>query len=104
MDARTRKAVAARDRAVGRVSHLTWRIGSFAAVGAVVLGAGFAHLLPTHLPHFSSSGGSGSDGSSGNSGSSGTSGSNSGSTNIQGPGTAPQQGSGSGSHVTSGGS
>ncbi|MEY9855284.1 hypothetical protein ABH935_000883 [Catenulispora sp. GAS73] len=98
MDARTRKAVAARDRAVGRVSHLTWRIGSFAAVGAVVLGAGFAHLLPTHLPHFSSNGGSG------NSGSSGTSGSNSGSTNIQGPGTAPQQGSGSGSHVTSGGS
>ena len=104
MDARTRNAVAARDRAVGRVSHLTWRIGSFAAVGAVVLGAGFAHLLPTHLPHFSSGGGSGgTSGTSGN-GSSGTSGSNSGSTNIQGPGTAPQQGSGSGSHVTSGGS
>lgn len=99
MDARTREAVAARDRAVGRVSHLTWRIGSFAAVGAVVLGAGFAHLLPTHLPHFNT-GGSGSSGNSGsNSGSS-----NSGSNNIQGPGTAPQQGSGSGSHVTSGGS
>jgi hypothetical protein len=104
MDARTRKAVAARDRAVGRVSHMTWRIGSFAAVGAVVLGAGFAHLLPTHLPHFSS-GGSGSSGSSGSGNSGSNSGSsNSGSNNIQSPGTAPQQGSGSGSHVTSGGS
>ena len=100
MDARTRNAVAARDRAVRRVSHMTWRIGSFAAVGAVVLGAGFAHLLPTHMPHFKQgddSGGSGSAGTSGSS-NSGTSG------GIQGPGSAPQQGSGSGSHVTSGGS
>jgi len=103
MDARTRNAVAARDRAVGRISHMTWRIGSFAAVGAMVLGAGFAHLLPTHLPHFSSGGGSGNSGNSGNSGSNSGS-SNSGSNNIQSPGTAPQQGSGSGSHVTSGGS
>lgn len=100
MDARTRDAVAARDRAVDRVSHMTWRIGSLAAIGAVVLGAGFAHLLPTHLPHLGSSGSSGGSGSTGGSGSS-----NSGNSNgIQGPGTVPQQGSGGGSHVRSGGS
>jgi hypothetical protein len=100
MDARTREAVAARDRSVTRVGHLTRRIGSAAAVGAVVLGAGFAHLLPTHLPHFKLSGDTGSSGSSGDNGSSnsGTGG------GIQGPGTVPQQGSGSGSHVRSGGS
>lgn len=102
MDARTRDAVAARDRAVSRVGHLTWRIGSLAAIGAVVLGAGFAHLLPTHLPHLGSSGNHGDSGSTGT----GTGGSsNSGGSNgIQGPGTAPQQGSGGGSHVRSGGS
>lgn len=98
MDARTRDAVAARDRAVSRVSRMTWRIGSVAAAGAVVLGAGFAHLLPTHLPHLQQGGDSGSSGSSGGSGSSNSGG------GLQGPGTAPQQGSGSGSHVTSGGS
>jgi hypothetical protein len=103
MDGTTRDAVAARDRAVSKVSHTTWRIGSFAAVGAMVLGAGFAHLLPTHLPHFNLGGTSGSSGSSGSSGDNGSS--NSGDNGgIQGPDTVPQQGSGSGSHVTSGGS
>jgi len=100
MDARTRNAVAARDRSVSRVNHMTWRIGSFAAVGAVVLGAGFAHLIPTHLPHFDPGGDSGSSGTTGDNGSSNTG--NGG--GLQGPGTVPQQGSGSGSHVTSGGS
>lgn len=101
MDTRTRDAVAARDRAVSRVSRMTWRIGGVAAAGAMVLGAGFAHLLPTHLPHVKQGGDSGSSGTSGDNGSSdsGTSGGG-----IQGPGTAPQQGSGSGSHVRSGGS
>ena len=97
MDARTRAAVAARDRAVTRVSRMTWRIGSFAAVGAMVLGAGFAHLIPTHLPHFSESGDSGSSGGDGSSGSHNGNG-------PQGPGTVPRQSSGGASHVTSGGS
>ena len=100
MDARTRDAVAARDRAVSKVSHTTWRIGGFAAAGAMVLGAGFAHLLPTHLSHSTTGGNSGSSGSTGGSGSS----SSTTSGGIQSPGTAPQQSSGSGSHVTSGGS
>jgi hypothetical protein len=102
MDARTRNAVAARDRSMSRVSRMTWRIGSLAAVGAVVLGAGFAHLLPTHLPHIGAGGNSG--GGSSNSGNSGNSGSTDNGNNLQSPGTAPQQGNGSGSHVTSGGS
>ena len=101
MDARTRDAVAARDRSVRRVRHMTWRIGSFAAAGAVVLGAGFAHLIPTHLPHFDQGGDSGSPGSSDDGGGSSNSTNGGG---IQGPGTVPQQGSGGGSHVTSGGS
>lgn len=100
MDARMRDAVAARDRAVSRVSRMTWRIGGIAVVGAVTLGAGFAHLLPTHLPHFNLNGDSGSSGSSGDNGSSSSD--NGG--GLQGPGTVPQQGSGSHSHVTSGGS
>lgn len=99
MNARTRDAIAARDRSMARVSRLTWRIGSVAAAGAVVLGAGFAHLLPTHLPHFKPVGDDGSSGSSGDTGSSNSNGGG-----IQGPGTVPQQGSGGGSHVRSGGS
>jgi hypothetical protein len=102
MDAKTRNAVAARDRAVARVSRVTWRIGGVAAVGAVVLGAGFAHLLPTHLPHLG--GNSGGGGGTSNSGTSNNSTNTTNSGGIQGPGTTPQQGSGSGSHVTSGGS
>jgi hypothetical protein len=100
MDARTRNAIAARDRAVSKVSHTTWRIGAFAAAGAVVLGAGFAHLIPTHLPHLNLNGDPGNSGNTGTGGSS-NSGGNGG---LQGPGTAPQQNSGGGSHVTSGGS
>ena len=99
MDVRTRDAVAARDRAVSRVHRMTWRIGSVAAAGAVVLGAGFAHLLPTHLPHLQPGGGPGSSGSPGGNGSSNSNGGG-----LQGPGSVPQQGSGSGSHVRSGGS
>ncbi|WP_194927414.1 hypothetical protein [Catenulispora pinisilvae] len=103
MDARTRDAVAARDRAVSKVSHTTWRIGGFAALGAVALGAGFAHLLPSHLPHLNLGGTSGSSGGSNTSGDNGSS--NSGNSGgIQSPNTVPQQGSGGGSHVTSGGS
>ena len=78
---------------------MTWRIGSFAAAGAVVLGAGFAHLIPTHLPHSTPGGDSGSSGSTGSGSSSSGNGGG-----LQGPGTVPQQGSGHGSHVTSGGS
>ncbi|MBS2538616.1 hypothetical protein KGQ20_38305 [Catenulispora sp. NF23] len=106
MDARTRDAIAARDRAVSKVSHTTWRIGGVAAIGAVAIGAGFAHVLPNHLPHLNLGGTSGSSGSSGGSNSSGDNGSsNSGNSGgVQSPNTVPQQGSGNGSHVTSGGS
>ncbi|GAA2003539.1 hypothetical protein [Catenulispora subtropica] len=93
MDTRTRHATAARDRALTRVNHLTWRAGTLAAAGAVLLGAGFAHLLPTHLPHPALGGGS----STGDDNSPSTGG------GIQGPATAPGT-TGGGSHVTSGGS
>lgn len=102
MDARTRHAIADRDRALARVSRLTWRAGTFAAAGAVLLGAGFAHLLPTHLPHPNLGTGSSDDGngapSTGATGGSSTGG------GIQAPGTAPGSSSGARSHVTSGGS
>jgi hypothetical protein len=92
MDARTRHAIADRDRALTRVTHLTWRVGTLAAAGAVLLGAGFAHLLPSHLPHPG-----------GDSSTSGTDGTSTGG-GVKAPGTAPGD-SGSGrSHVTSGGS
>ena len=90
MDPRTRKAAAARDGAVARINAMTWRIGTASFAGALVLAAGFAHLLPTHLPHLG--GGQGGVGS-GNSGQGG----------LQGPGSGPGQGSGPG-HVHSGGS
>jgi len=108
MDAKTRRnAVAARDHAVARVGRLTWRIGTFAVAGAAVLGAGFAHLLPTHLPHLNAGSSSGSGSSSDSSGSAGTDNGSSNSDNgngFQGPGSVPGQSDGGGSHVTSGGS
>jgi len=96
MDARTRNAIAARDRAVTRVGRLTWQISTFAVAGAAVLGAGFAHLLPTHLPHLNLGGSS--DSSSSNNDSTNNGG------GLQGPAAAPGQGDGNSSHVRSGGS
>jgi len=102
MDARTRRAIADRDRSLARVSRLTWRVGTFAAAGAVVLGAGFAHLLPTHLPHPDLGSGS-SDDRNGGPSTSGTKGSATGG-GFQAPVTPPGTGNGAPSHVTSGGS
>lgn len=97
MDARTRHAIADRDRSLSRVSRLTWRIGTVATAGAVLLGAGFAHLLPTHLPHPNLGTGSSDDRNGGPAGS-GTGG------GFQAPVTPPGTGGGAPSHVTSGGS
>ncbi|MBR7825660.1 hypothetical protein KDK95_05025 [Actinospica sp. MGRD01-02] len=103
MDASTRKNIAARDAALTKTSRVTRRIAVAATAGSLVLMAGFAHLIPTHLPHLSDNGtsGNGTSGTStGNGGGSGTGSSNGGSS-----GTAPGSGSGSGpSQVTSGGS
>ena len=84
MDARLRRSVLARDGALGRIGRLTRLIAWASFAGALVLMAGFAHLLPTHLPHVSTDQGSGSGG-------------------LQGPQSGPSGGSGS-SQVTSGGS
>ena len=92
MDHGTRKAALQRDGAVARINAVTWRIGIVSVAGALVLAAGFAHLLPTHLPHVGS-GQSGGDGTS-------PGGSNGG---LQGPVSGPGQGSGPG-QVSSGGS
>jgi hypothetical protein len=91
MDSRTRQAALARDGAVARINSVTRRISAASFAGALVLAAGFAHLLPTHLPHI---------GASQNGGNGGTS---SGSGGLQAPGTGPGSGSGPG-HVSSGGS
>ena len=98
MDARTRHAIADRDRALSRVNRLTWHAGTLAAAGAVLLGAGFAHLLPTHLPPDSGNSGPPTSGTGG-----GTSGSSTGG-GFPAPATPPAAGSGAPSHVTSGGS
>jgi hypothetical protein len=87
MDTSTRKSIAARDEALARTGRVTNRIGAAALAGSLVLMAGFAHLLPTHLPHLNIGR---------NTGTGGNGGSGSGSN-------APGIGSGS-SHVTSGGS
>jgi hypothetical protein len=94
MDARTRAAVEARDRSVFRVRRLTRRIGTFGLAGGLLLGAGFAGLLPSHLPHFG-------DGPTGSGDGTGTS---NGGGGLQGPANAPAPGGGAPSHVTSGGS
>ncbi|HEV2637142.1 MAG TPA: hypothetical protein VGX23_18450 [Actinocrinis sp.] len=92
MDARTRKAAQQRDGAVARITAVTWRIGISSVAGAAILAAGFAHLLPTHLPHLGSGPGGGNGTSSG-----GTNG------GLQGPVSGPGQGAGPG-QVSSGGS
>ena len=101
-----RKNIAARDEALTKTGRVTRRVGAAAAAGSLVLMAGFAHLIPTHLPHLS-----GSSGGSGNGGGNGTgTGTGTGSTGTGTGGTstgtgAPGTGSGSGpSQVTSGGS
>jgi hypothetical protein len=99
MDARTRHAIAARDRSLARVRRLTWRAGTCAAAGAVLLGAGFAHLLPTHLPRpdLGTNSGNGVPPAGGTSGSSNGGG-------FQPPANAPGTTGPGPSHVTSGGS
>jgi len=91
MDPRTRKAIVARDGAVARINKVTWRIGTASFAGALLLAAGFAHLLPTRLPTFGIGHGGGDGYSNGSNG------------GLQGPGSGPGQGSGTG-HVRSGGS
>ena len=105
MDAGTRKNIAARDAALTKTSRVTRRVAVAATAGGLVLMAGFAHLIPTHLPHLSVNGTSG-NGSGGTGGTGTGNGSGSGTSNGGGSsGTAPGSGSGSGpSQVTSGGS
>jgi len=97
MDASMRKNIAARDAALTKTGRVTRRVAVAATAGSLVLMAGFAHFIPTHLPHLSVNGtngnGSGGGGTNGNGGS-GTSSGNG----------APGSGSGSGPSVTSGGS
>jgi len=88
MSTTLRKSVLARDEALGRTRAITRRISVAAVAGSLVLAAGFAHLIPTHLPQLNAGQGSGQG--SGNGG-------------LQGPGSSPGQGSGS-SQTTSGGS
>jgi hypothetical protein len=95
MDARTRAAVEARDQSVFRVRRLTRRIGTFGLAGGLLLGAGFAGLLPSHLPHLGGNGTGSGDGTGTSTGDGG---------GLQGPANAPAPGGGAPSHVTSGGS
>lgn len=114
MDVSMRKNIAARDEALTKTGRVTRRVGVAAAAGSLVLMAGFAHLIPTHLPHLSGSGsGGGSGGGSGTgTGGSGTGTGGTGTSTGTGTGggtssgtSAPGTGSGSGpSQVTSGGS
>ena len=103
-----REAINARDEAVVRVGRTTRLIGTAAVAGTLFAGAGFAHLIPTHLPRLnegdSSSSNSNSSNSSSNSSSS-SSGSSSSSSNggLQPPSNPPGNSSGP-SQVTSGGS
>ncbi|MBS2966212.1 hypothetical protein KGA66_24420 [Actinocrinis puniceicyclus] len=117
-----REAVNARDEAIERIGRATRWIGGAAAAGALVAAAGFAHLIPTQLPHLNvgdstSSSSSGSSGTTDGTGTSGggagqsQTGTSSGSGNsssangsgLQPPNNAPAGGSGQ-SQVTSGGS
>lgn len=90
-----REAVQARDEAVDRIGRTTRWIGTAAVGGALFAAAGFAHLLPTHLPRLNEGESSSSSSSSNNSSSS-----NGG---LQPPGNPPANNSGP-SQVTSGGS
>ncbi|HZU55131.1 MAG TPA: hypothetical protein VFA06_04635 [Actinocrinis sp.] len=98
MDPKTRKAVSARDAGLVRVSRATRLIGVASVAGAVIAAAGFAHLIPTHLPHLNVDNGGGSGSGSGGSGSSNGSG------GLQGPNNAPGGGGSGPSQVQSGGS
>ena len=99
MDSKTRKAVSARDAGLVRVSRATRLIGVASVAGTVIAAAGFAHLIPTHLPHINvDNGGSGSGGGGGGNGSSNGSG------GLQGPNNAPGGGGSGPSQVQSGGS
>jgi hypothetical protein len=90
MDTGMRKNIAARDAALAKTGRVTRRVAVAATAGSLVLMAGFAHFIPTHLPHQSVNGTNGN----------GTG--NGGATSGNG---APGSGSGSGpSQVTSGGS
>jgi len=102
MDSKTRKAVSARDAGLVRVSRATRLIGVASVTGAVITAAGFAHLIPTHLPHVNVDSGSG-NGSGSGSGSTGN-GSSNGSSGLQGPNNAPGAGGSGPSQVQSGGS
>ena len=75
------------------MSRTTRLVGLASVAGAVIAAAGFAHVLPTHLPQINV----------GSSGNGSGSGSSNGSGGLQGPNNAPGTGSGS-SHVRSGGS
>lgn len=100
MDSKTRKAVSARDAGLVRVSRATRLIGVASVAGTVIAAAGFAHLIPTHLPHVNVDNGGGSGG--GNSGSG--NGTSNGSGGLQGPNNAPGGGGSGPSQVQSGGS
>jgi len=97
-----RNAAAARDDAVARIGRVTRWVGTVGAAGALVAAAGFAHLIPTHLPRLSVGGSQSGSGGSSSGGSS--SGSTSQTGGAQGPATAPGNGGAAPSHVTSGGS
>jgi hypothetical protein len=97
MDASMRKNIAARDAALTKTGRVTRRVAVAATAGSLVLMAGFAHFIPTHLPHQSVNGTNGNG-----TGGGGTGNGNGGATSGNG---APGSGSGSGpSQVTSGGS
>lgn len=98
MNSKTRDAARARDLGVLRIRKTTRLIGVAAVAGSVVAAAGFAHVLPTHLPQIDN----GRDGTSGGGGGGGSNGTSNGG-GLQGPNTAPGGGSGP-THVTSGGS
>ncbi len=97
-----RDAAAARDDAVARIGRATRWIGTAGAAGALVAAAGFAHLIPTHLPRLNVGGTQGGSGGSGGSSSDGSFPQGSG--GVQGPANAPGNGGSAPSHVTSGGS
>lgn len=107
MDVSMRKNIAARDEALTKTGRVTRRVGAVAAAGSLVLMAGFAHLIPTHLPHLSGGGsgtGTGGTGTGTGGGTSTGTGTGTGAGTSTGTGT-PGPGSGSGpSQVTSGGS
>lgn len=96
MDTSLRKNIAARDESLAKIRRATRRIAAASAAGSLVFVAGFAHLIPTGLPHASQNGGGG--GTSGGAGGTGNGTANGGNGT-----TGLSHGSGP-SQVTSGGS